>query len=61
MFSAKSLDAHDKLVCPECSGQMLLSDNKRHPTILSGEIQTFTCNNCSATMLRNINIGGQTN
>ena len=58
MFSAKSLDAHDKLVCPQCSGQMLLTENKKHPTNLSGEIQTFTCNNCSATVFRDTNSGG---
>ena len=59
MFSAKSLDAHDKLVCPQCGGQMLLSESKKHPTIPLGEIQTFTCNNCSASVLRNVNSGGQ--
>lgn len=59
MLSSKSFDAHDKLTCPQCKGQMLLVRRMPHPAVAQGETQTFACNSCASNVQRNIDSAGQ--
>jgi hypothetical protein len=59
MLSAKSFDAHDKLICPQCGGQMLLVRRMPNPAVAHSESQLFACNICPSNVQRNIDSAGQ--